>query len=358
MFKPALALALAAGTVAGMVWATPDLGWRDVLDTPAVASPLAARALVNGLASAGSRIVAVGQRGHVLLSDDQGRTWRQVAVPVSSDLVAVTFPSATDGWAVGHDGVLLHSTDAGASWARVLDGRSAGASMLEFYRREAATLVPDAKRAAALLDEAGRFASQGAENSFLDVGFESATTGYVVGAFGLALRTTDGGVSWQPLLHALDNPKALHLYAVRAVGGEVYIAGEQGLLLKLDRASGQFRALDLPYKGTLFGIAGNARALVVHGLRGTVLRSTDAGRSWQTVATGLQVGLTGSATGADGLIVIASQAGHVLVSHDDGASFALAKIDKPTPAAAVALAANGAVVVGGPRGLAAVATLP
>ena len=354
MFKPALALAVAIGTVTGMAWAATDAGWRDVLETPAVASPLAPRALVNGLALAGRRVVAVGQRGHALLSDDQGKTWRQAAVPVSADLVAVAFPSATNGWAVGHDGVLLRSTDAGATWTRVLDGRSAGTAMLEYYQREAAALV-DAKRAAALVDEAGKFAAQGAENPFLDIGFENPSTGYLVGAFGLVFRTTDGGASWQPLLHAVDNPKALHLYAVRTVGGEVYIAGEQGLLLKLDRASGQFRALDLPYKGTLFGITGNGRALLVHGLRGTLLRSADAGRSWQTVPTGLQVGLTASTTGADGRIVIVSQAGHVLVSRDDGASFAPARIDKPTPAAAVAIAGNGALVIGGPRGVAALA---
>ena len=354
MFKLAFAFVLVAGAVAGTTWASADIGWRDVLDTPAVASPLAPQALVNGLALAGGRVVAVGQRGDVLLSDDQGKSWRQAAVPVSSDLVAVAFPSATSGWAVGHDGVLLHSSDAGANWTRVFDGRSAGASMLAYYQREAASLV-DPTRAASLIEEAGKFAAQGPENPFLDVGFESETIGYVVGAFGLALRTTDGGASWQPLLHAIDNPKALHLYAVRAVGGEVYIVGEQGLVLKLDRVSGRFRALDLPYKGTLFGIAGNARALVVYGLRGTVLRSTDAGRSWQQVPTGLEVGLTAGATGADGRIVIVSQAGHVLVSRNDGASFAPAKVDRAIRAAAAALAGNDTLVVGGPRGLAAMA---
>jgi photosystem II stability/assembly factor-like uncharacterized protein len=126
-------------------------------------------------------------------------------------------------------------------------------------------------------------------------------------------------------------------------------------VLKLDRVSGRFRALDLPYKGTLFGIAGNTHALVVYGLRGTVLRSTDAGRSWQPVQTGLQVGLTASVTGADGRIVIVSQAGHVLVSTDDGASFAQAKVERPARAAAVALAGTDTLVVGGPRGLAAMA---
>ena len=349
MFKRALAWALAAGTLAGVALAAtstaPAQPWQDVLDIPAAKSPLASRTLVNGLALAGDRLVAVGQRGHVLLSDDQGKSWRQADVPSSSDLVAVAFATPQQGWAVGHDGVVLRSADAGATWTRVLDGRQAGALMLDHYRDQAP----------ALRQEAERFAAQGPENPFLDIAFENASTGYLVGAFGLIFRTIDGGASWQPMLHATDNPKALHLYAVRAVGGEVYVAGEQGLLLKLDRANDRFRALELPYKGTLFGITGTPRALLVHGLRGTLLRSTDAGRSWQTLNTGLQVGLTASSADAQGRIVVVSQAGHVLLSRDDGASFAPAKLDKPLPAAAVALVGPSALVIGGPRGLAPLA---
>ena len=33
------------------------------------------------------------------------------SVPVSSDLVAVAFPTPQQGWAVGHDGVILASAD-------------------------------------------------------------------------------------------------------------------------------------------------------------------------------------------------------------------------------------------------------
>jgi photosystem II stability/assembly factor-like uncharacterized protein len=357
MIQRNFAWALSASAFVGLALAAaPSAGWQDVLDAPAVKSPLAPRTLVNGLAQAGTRVVAVGQRGHVLISDDQGKSWRQAEVPVSSDLVAVAFPTAKAGWAVGHDGVVLRSADAGATWKRVLDGKSAAQAMLDYYQREAGAAA-DQKKAAAMVAEAERFVAQGAENPFLDIAFENESTGYLVGAFGLVFRTTDAGASWQPMLHAADNPKAQHLYSVRAVGADVYITGEQGLLLKLDRASGKFRALELPYKGTLFGTAGNARAVVAHGLRGTLLRSTDGGRSWAQVPTGLQVGLTGSATDANGRIVIVSQAGHVLVSADDGASFAPAKIDKPTPAAAVAVVGRNALVVGGPRGVVA-QTLP
>jgi photosystem II stability/assembly factor-like uncharacterized protein len=234
------------------------------------AQPLAPNAVLTGLARAGKRVVAVGQRGHVLLSDDGAKTWQQADVPVSSDLVAVCFANAESGWAVGHDGVVLHSADAGRSWKRQLDGRTLGDVLVAHYLKSG-----DAK----WLAEARRFADQGAENPFLDVWFDDARSGIVVGAFGLALRTGDGGKTWEPLLHATDNPKSLHLYAVRRIGGELFIAGEQGLLLKLDRDGARFSALTLPYAGTLFGLVGKDRVVVAHGLRGNVVRSGDGGQT-------------------------------------------------------------------------------
>lgn len=338
-------LALLAALVAG-AWAMPDKGPRDVLDTPALTSTLAARSLVNGLTLAGNRVVAVGQRGHVLLSDDHGKSWQQASVPVSADLVAVSFASAERGWAVGHDGVVLASTDGGRSWLRQLDGRTLGDVLVKHY-----TASGDAK----WLAEAQRFATQGAENPLLDVWFDDANNGVVVGAFGLVLRTADGGKSWQPLMHATDNPKALHLYAVRRVGGELYIAGEQGLLLKLDRASGRFMAVTIPYQGTLFGVVGTERAVLAFGLRGNVVRSTDGGRTWGTVPTGVQVGLTAGTLDERGRIVLASQTGHVLISADDGATFTPLKTERPVPAAAVTRASAGTLVLGGPRGVHTVA---
>lgn len=316
--------------------------FRDVLDTPARPSPLAQRSLLSGLARAGNRLVAVGQRGHVLTSNDAGQHWQSAEVPVSSDLVAVTFPVPDTGWAVGHDGVVLKSVDGGRRWTRQLDGRGLGALLVAFYERAGDTKW---------LTEAQRLSAQGAENPWLDVHFADARHGVLVGAFGLLLRTADGGQTWQPMMHAADNPKGLHLYAARHIAGELYVAGEQGLAMKWDPASGRFAAMAMPYPGTLFGLVGHERALLAHGLRGNLLRSTDAGRSWQAVATGVQVGLTASTLDARGRFVVVSQAGHVLVSPDDGASFAPLKLPQPVPAAAVASAGPAALAIAGPRGV-------
>jgi photosystem II stability/assembly factor-like uncharacterized protein len=301
----------------------------DVLDTPAVLAPRAASGLFNGLARAGDRIVAVGQRGHILYSDDAGSSWKQASVPVSSDLVAVTFPTPAKGWAVGHDGVILNTSDAGATWKRQLDGRALQ-HVLGYQDK--------------------RLAEQGPENPFLDVWFADPRTGFVVGAFNLILHTADGGASWQPWLDRTDNPKALHLYAIRQAGGAVYIAGEQGLLMRLDAAAGRFRAVQTPYQGTFFGVIGSPSSVVAYGLRGNAFRSVDGGKTWSKVETGLQVGITGGAE-HEGRLVLVSQAGHLLVSRDNGASFAPVKVERAAPGAAVVGTHAGAVVVAGPRGL-------
>jgi len=306
--------------------------FSDVLDTPAAPSRLAAKSLLNGVALAGTRVVAVGWRGHVVYSDDRGESWAQAPVPVSSDLVAVHFPSPRLGWAVGHNGVVLHSTDGGATWTKQLDGRAAAELMQRTYAGRPAGA---AGAEPGLAEEAERLVADGPDKPFLDVWFDDERNGWVVGTFSIVFRTTDGGVSWEPWYHRADNPRRLHLYAVRRIDGELFVAGEQGLLLKLDERDGRLHALATPHSSTHFGITGKPGAVIVFGLGGRALRSRDGGRHWEEVSTGVAVNLTGAAVTPDGRIVLVSQEGHVLLSADDGASFTPARLDRPFPAAAV-----------------------
>ena len=82
-------------------------------------APLAAHSLLLDIARAGDRLVAVGERGHVLLSDDDGETWKQVQVPTRTMLTAVHFLDDKLGFAVGHDAVILRTEDGGSIWQRV-----------------------------------------------------------------------------------------------------------------------------------------------------------------------------------------------------------------------------------------------
>ncbi|MDR3454189.1 MAG: YCF48-related protein, partial [Rhodoferax sp.] len=255
-----------------------------VLSEPALQSPKALSAAMLAVTRSGSRLVAVGERGTVLLSDDAGKHWRQAQVPVRVTLTSVRFVNDHTGWATGHLGVILRTDDAGQTWVKQLDGQQAAAAV-------GATV-------ASLGDEkaqrnAQRFAEDGPDKPFFDIDFADAQHGFAVGAYNMAFVTEDGGKTWQPALQRLPNPRGLHLYGVRYVGNKVYVVGEQGLLLRSDDAGASFTALASPYKGSFFGLlATRSGVLIAYGLRGNALRSTDQGEHWDKLETGLPMSIS------------------------------------------------------------------
>lgn len=318
------------------------------LTLPSAPSALASRAPVNALAVAGTRLVSAGQRGHILFSDDEGKTWTQAVVPVSSDLTTVFFVDARQGWAAGHEGVILHTADGGATWQLQLDGQQAAQLILRQYGQPSQHANAAAQR---LARDAATFAAQGADKPFLDLYFENEREGFAIGAFNLILHTEDGGRSWTPWLDRVDNPDALHLYAMRPAAGTLFMVGEQGLVLKLDRERRQFVRVALPYKGTLFGVIGTPQMVMAYGLRGNAWRSTDGGASWTRTNTGVNAGLAGGTVRSDGSILLASQAGQLLRSTDEGASFERVALGRVAPVFALAASTAQAVALGGPDGV-------
>ena len=311
-------------------------GYRDPLDVPPLHSTMASAAALNGVARAGDRLVAVGLRGTIVYSDDLGASWQQATTPSSLDLTAVYFATPQSGWAVGHQGVVLHSRDGGRNWERQLDG----AAIAQLLRQPKA--------------QGQENATQTQPNSdfpLLDVWFEDADKGFVVGAFNLILRTEDGGKSWRSWSSQTPNPQGLHLYAIRPAGADLFITGEQGLLLRFEPRSQAFQALDSPYKGSYFNLVGTAQMVLAIGLRGSAYRSTDRGRTWQKVATGLSSSLCAGTVRADGSIVLVSLAGDVLVSHDQARTFTRWPLAHPAPYFAVADATPAGLSLVGLRGV-------
>ncbi|VVN29703.1 WD40/YVTN/BNR-like repeat-containing protein [Pseudomonas fluorescens] len=343
-------LALLCSMLALLQGVAQATGYVDVLDLPAKPSPLAVSSPLIGVARAGERLVTVGQRGHILYSDDAGKHWQQASVPLSSDLTAVFFPSARQGWAVGNDGVVLHSSDAGATWSKQLDGRQIGDLLVKHYTA-LASAEPANEQWPLLVAEGQRLVEQGADKPLLDVWFANDKLGYVVGVFNLILRTEDGGQSWTPFQDRTDNPQGFHLNAIASTGDALYIAGEQGLLLKWDDAQQRFAALQTPYQGSYFGVVGKPGEVLVYGLGGNVFRSTDGGLNWNPLASGLQVSITAGIINTQSQYELFTQAGHALVSQAGGTRLQLLAQQDPTPVAGVSQAADGSLVVVGSRGV-------
>lgn len=319
--------------------------YPDVLQRPAKKSDRVLKSPLFGVTRAGTRLVAVGDRGHIVVSEDNGANWKQVEVPVSSAIVAVRFVGADAGWAVGHDGVILHTTNGGRSWVRQFDGLMAGKSALEQVKSRSEATPKVLAEAQALVDA-------GADKPFLDLWFGDSAKGFVIGAYGLFFTTEDGGVTWQYAAGRLDNPRSLHLYAIAADSRRLFIVGEAGGIHRSLDGGKSFERLAAPYKGTFFGVAlGPGNRVLIHGLRGHAFESSDNGDSWRRVDIPTQYGLTASLRMNDGSILVADQAGQLFRRADDGGDFVPLAQKRQAPIAAMALAADGRVVTAGLGGL-------
>lgn len=278
---------------------------------PAEITAAAAKAMMLSSTRAGKRIVAVGDHGIVLLSDTDGGDFRQAkSVPVRSTLTAVYFIDEKTGWAVGHWGVVLRTDDAGESWTMQRSDTSVDQPLFSVY-------------------------------------FRDRENGWAVGLWSLVIATRDGGKTWTPV--RIPPPPGgkkadrnlLKIFANRM--GTLFVAAEQGMVLRsYDGESWSY--LDTGYKGSFWtGIVLTNGTILVGGLRGTIYRSADDGRSWRESTTEPKASITDFAE-AGGKVLAVGLDGLVLESDNGGASFRGSQREDRMPFTAIAVASNGRVV--------------
>ncbi|HDS1756078.1 YCF48-related protein [Pseudomonas sp. M5] len=322
-----------------------------LFEQPAISSVIATRSVMLSVAKAGKHLIAVGERGFIIISDDNGATWTQVSSPVSVTLVKVYFVDAKKGWVVGHAGVVLHSQDGGLSWTRQLDGVKEAQLELDAAQQQASVGEPT-EQTQERLNQAQQLVDDGPDKPLLDVLFFNAQEGIVVGAYGLAFMTRDGGASWQSIRGQIDNPSGLHLYSLQQVGNDIFIAGEQGLLLRSRNGNGRFEALTSPYEGTAFGLQATADgSLILFGLRGNAFISPDRGESWRKLDSLQPISLTASVRRSDGALLLADESGRVLRYEEGSTKLANESVGQPSYVSGMVEAANGNLVLSTTRGM-------
>ena len=275
---------------------------------PAEIMPLASHTLLLDITKVNnSSLVAVGQHGIILLSTD-AKHWRQASVPVQTTLTAVTFVGK-QGWVVGHDAVILHSSDAGETW--------------QIQQR-----LPQLQK------------------PLLDIAFKDQLHGIAIGAYGQFYRTNDGGKTWKFEFHDeflnasdakyladlkqhdetayLDERSSIlpHFNRIFQDGVTLYLVGEMGTTARSNDFGRSWQLFNNFYQGSLFDIARTQQGnLLAVGLRGHVFRSLRNGSPWESIATHTTALLNAIVLANDNRIFVLGNNGSLLVSDDDGVSF-------------------------------------
>ncbi len=289
-------------------------GVPDLLERPAIKVEHPEQRVLLGIAKNNDRLVTVGERGIIAFSDDNGHTWRQAKVLTSVTLTAVTFPVKDIGWAIGHAGTVLHTSDGGETWTRQLDGVSAAQIAYDGAQAYAANTSPDDPLAKRYLSEAKLLIDDGPDKPFLDLHFSNEKEGIIVGAYGLIFHTSDGGKTWISWMTRVDNPDGFHFYVVQKNKNVIYLAGEQGLCLRSKDSGKSFQKIDTGYRGSYFTstIMGED-VFIIAGMRGNVYRSMgDGAMAFKKMEVPVPVSILSCLTMEEASVLLVNQAGLIL----------------------------------------------
>ncbi len=244
-----------------------------VLDTASIRVRAPDHVLLEAVARAGDRLVAVGEHGVIIFSDDNGASWMQADVPVGVTLNCVAFATPMLGWVAGHFGVILNTEDGGTTWHTQLNGIQANQLTLTAAQAAANPSSPGAPFA---MRRAGIFVQGGPNKPFLSLIVLSPQKLIVFGAFRMTMLTLDGGMSWADWSLNIGDALSHNLYAATVSGSDIYVVGEAGLVFRSTDGGNTFPAVASPANATLFGVLGIENgAIITFGVAGNIFRSED-----------------------------------------------------------------------------------
>lgn len=283
--------------------------------------------LANSVTHQGERYITVGERGVILYSDSPEGPWQhgEVDNDRGATLTRVRFLAKGVALAVGHNGWIIRSEDAGQTWQEI-----------QF----------DEDSSDPLLDIGGPW------------GDPDASKVFVTGSFGQFEVSDDLGLTWQAELlniaeagadttqASVNDPESEdydpfaafssgsgaqnsgneHLNGIaRLADGSLMIVGERGLLLRSSDNGETWNALDDIYDGSFYGaLTTPDNQVLVYGMRGNAFVSADQGATWKKSQIPVQQGLFQGTVTDQGSIILVGASDTILLSRDNGAHFEVA----------------------------------
>jgi photosystem II stability/assembly factor-like uncharacterized protein len=254
----------------------------------------------------------VGRSGLVLITADGGVTWTKTNALASSaedkaHLFAVDVLETGAIVAVGDFATIVRSTDGGKTWQR-----------LRFDPTDP-TVGKAAEASAGLLGaEENENAGFEGEARLTSVAFGDDLHGFVVGEFGIILKSDDGGVTWARQ-HA---PSDKLLFSVHASSATHAVASGSDGSIAETRDGLTWTRVPAPTTNHLFGVWTSDETTLAVGEDGTAVQRRGPDGQFQVVPTHVHTWLSSVALqdGKHGLVT--GGLGHLLSTQDAGQTFA------------------------------------
>jgi photosystem II stability/assembly factor-like uncharacterized protein len=293
------------------------------IDSPAIPVLHPTKASLQAVTVAGSRLVAAGEHGVIIYSDDNAKTWTQASVPVDLLLTSLSFATPLIGWAAGNFGVVLKTVDGGKTWQTQLNGVQVATLTMQAAQQAVAQNFNSAGTALAER-RANAFMNDGPDKPFLSILALDSQKVIAFGASRMTVITTDGGKTWTEWSLHIDNRLSNTLFAAALIGSSIYVVGEEGLIFCSTDGGNSFPALASPTTTTLFGVLeAKDGSVIVYGVAGSAFRSADGGKTWTAINITAPDDLLCGILLDSGEIIIASESELLYISADNGANFTL-----------------------------------
>lgn len=314
---------------------------------------------LNGIASRGNTVWAVGTAGRMLRSQNAGASWNILSNATSLENInALQFPAQGTGYAAGNGGLLLKTTNGGTTWTPL--ALPTNANLLALHFLDADTGHVGGANGTLLRTTNGGASwttlSTGTSRTIRSVLFKDGKTGWFAGDSGTVRRTTNGGSSWQaPTTWANTNTNLNSLtFATPLVG---WVGGGSVLRKTTDGgATWSNQSVSDPSLSNSNSVlvdlhAFDANHVVL--LRGNGYHwTTNGGSNWTSGGRDNNALFRAMDLHPSGTGVLVTGNGRVATTSDSGRNWKATQVlSTGSNLAAVALAPNGTVFVGGNNGI-------
>lgn len=224
-------------------------------------------------------LVALDIRRNLWLSQDDGDSWQARPIATTETPLALTCDPRNGLWVVGSFSTILATVDRGETWqAQSLD-EDLMLTTVQFVEPGFAVITGEFGTVLTSEDEGVTWERAGelpSEFYPLAALFTSRSDGYISGLNGQILHSADGGQSWARQQTVTESP----LYGLAVQDGQLYAAGDFGILLRQQGERWVRQEHDLPAFSYLRGVAPiNHRDLMLAGGMGALFRLPSEGQA-------------------------------------------------------------------------------